>query len=204
MAALQLVDVKIPNDNHFTELTLGLEQVVVKKIDPVAGAALLCAVAGLRERRWRRSGVRVGKVLVSGEDKTRKRPHERGIGYVPAGEELADEMAGALGLTASLTLRPHELLSDEERLRVALVRAAIREPAARVVHLVRPRRAAGAAGVTGAPTSIGPGVLLDLLTRAHPSAGSMPATLVLTDDETFREQFEKDLAKESTPCAAGA
>jgi ABC-type arginine transport system ATPase subunit len=215
MGALELENVTYPGTNdRKLEVTAG--SVVVETLSREIGAALLRAVAGLDggPGRWPRRHARtqVGLVRVNGNDVTKKRPHERGIGYVPAGgglfphltvrenildgagedlaedaaERQADELADRLELTSSLTLLPPELLSDEERLRVALARAAMREPAARVVHLAPADRA-------------GPGTvqvdhqrLKTMLTeQAHLRGGSAPGTLLLTEDSEVCKLFAK-------------
>lgn len=225
MAVLKLERVSVPGDPGFTGLEVSAGELVARRLAPDQGAALLRAVAGLRDRGG--DGVRVGRVLVDGTSVNRKGPHKRGIGYVPAGggllpqltvwdnildgadeeeiprdtaENRAERLAESLDLTASLTLLPHELLGHEERLRVALARAAMRDPGVRVLHLAPSPELPDA---PGALTVIDAGDLRRLLEEALPREGRVPATLVLTDRHDVCQELGPARPRATEPVAAG-
>ncbi|MEV1146889.1 ATP-binding cassette domain-containing protein, partial [Micromonospora sp. NPDC049799] len=137
-----------------------------------------------------------GKVLVSDRDVTALPPNRRRIGYVPAGgallphltvrrniaygwrrrervRDVVDDWTATvvdrLELAPTLDLRPH-LLSEAQRFRVALARAAACLPEVLVVDL---------------PSAVvGGGRLADLVDRLTPADTPGAAVLVCTADPT--------------------
>ncbi|MCW6005661.1 ATP-binding cassette domain-containing protein [Micromonospora sp. CPCC 205371] len=156
--------------------------------DPEVATAVARTVAGL-------AAPVSGRVVVGDRDVTSQPPAERQIGYVPAGGGLlphltvranveyglrhretvrelsrnwAATLTSRLELVPTLNLRPHQL-SDGQRLRAAVARAAVCLPEVLVVDLP-----------PGVETAVG---LRDLFARAClPTAPAM-AVLVCTADE---------------------
>jgi ABC-type thiamine transport system ATPase subunit len=153
------LDVTVPVGARGTRRTVrlaaevGYGELAVARAEPADAAALARAVA---------VDTPPGSVVVvGGVNAVRLPPEERKIGYVPAGggllpqltirrnityglggrvvaERLAarhvDQASEQLGLALVLDLRPHEVTEDE-RLRAALARAAVRLPEVLVVDL---------------------------------------------------------------------
>ncbi|MFI6262783.1 ATP-binding cassette domain-containing protein [Micromonospora sp. NPDC051006] len=160
---------------------------------PRVGTAVARVLAGL-------AAPLAGRILVGERDVTALPPPRRQIGYVPAGgallpqltvrrnieygqrkrervREVADDWAATvierLELAPTLALLPH-LLSDAQRFRVALARAAACLPEVLVVDLP--------AGMAGG------GRLSDLVPRLSPPDAPGVAVLVCTADPATLEE----------------
>ncbi|MFI9528462.1 ATP-binding cassette domain-containing protein [Micromonospora rosaria] len=154
---------------------------------PRTGTAVARVVVGLTPPR-------AGRILVAGRDVTGLPPPRRQVGYVPAGGALlphltvrrnieygqrkrervhevandwVDSLVTHLELAPALDLLPH-LLSEAQRFRVALARAAACLPEVLVVDLP--------VGATGA------GRLTDVLPRVCPPGAAGSAVLVCSAD----------------------
>jgi ABC-type sulfate/molybdate transport systems ATPase subunit len=192
-SALRIDDLVVaaPGDGPRLRLSARLTpgEIVAVATTPPAGTALARTVAGLAEPVS-------GRVFVGDRDVTGQPPAARQIGYVPAGSGLlphltvrdnieyglrrretvrglsrdwTGKVTRHLELAPVLDLRPHQL-SDAQRLRVAVARAAVCLPEALVVDL--PPGAESAAG------------LRDLLGRASlPSAPAMAVLVCTADDD---------------------
>ncbi|MEU8301862.1 ATP-binding cassette domain-containing protein [Micromonospora sp. NPDC048909] len=161
---------------------------------PRVGTAVARVLAGL-------AAPLAGRILVGERDVTALPPPRRQIGYVPAGgallpqltvrrnieygqrkrervREVADDWAATvidrLELAPTLALLPH-LLSDAQRFRVALARAAACLPEVLVVDLP--------AGMAGG------GRLSDLVPRLSPPDAPGVAVLVCTADPATLEEI---------------
>jgi ABC-type sugar transport system ATPase subunit len=167
---------------------------------PGAGTGLARVVAGL-------AAPVSGRIQMGERDVTELPPVRRQIGYVPAGGALlphltvrqnieyglrrrqtvyevtrdwVSTLVERLELTAALELRPH-VLSDSQRLRTAIARAAACLPEALVMDLPRPLGGAerlrdlvplaspeGAAGVAVLVCSADPAILEEIPQRVRP------------------------------------
>ncbi|GAA4682912.1 hypothetical protein GCM10023263_18120 [Phytohabitans rumicis] len=176
--------VPVPDDGSQLRLSVRVRpgEITAVQATPAAGTALARTVAGL-------AAPLSGRVYVADRDVTDQPPAARQIGYIPAGggllphltvrdnieyglrrrevvRELSRDWAATvthrLELVPTLELRPHQL-SDAQRLRVALARAAVCLPEALVVDTPDPE-------IT----------LPDLVARATLPATPQMAVLVIT------------------------
>lgn len=172
------------------------EVVGVAVQSPADSRALARTVAGLVPPL-------AGRVLANGDDVTGKPPMRRRIGYIPAGGGLLPHLSvvdnitykldprqsirglvddGVVELTTQLELvgvqsrLPHTL-TPEQRLRAAIARAVLRDPAALVVDM--PASEAVALRHHG------------VFTQVHLPAGDALAVLVCTDDGTLLDRVDR-------------
>jgi ABC-type glutathione transport system ATPase component len=187
---------------------VGYGELAVAEAEPDDGAAITRAVA---------VDTPPGSVVeVGGVDVTRLPPEERKIGYVPAGGGLLpqlsirrnitygldrrviaerfvarrlDQASEQLGLALVLDLRPHEV-TEEERLRAALARAAVQLPEVLVVDLPE------ALVDDGTGARVKPVPLPDLVRAASLSRRFDVAALVCSSDPRAVGQVPTPLAVE--------
>jgi ABC-type molybdate transport system ATPase subunit len=190
--------------------TLGHGELAVVRAEPADGAALARAMAVETPPG--------GQVVVGGTDVAALPPDERKIGYVPAGGALfphltlrrniayglrgrpiaerfagrrLDQASDRLALTPLLDLHPHEVTEDE-RLRAALARAAVQLPEVLVVDLPE------ALVDDGSGVRIKPVRLADLARAASLSESFDVATLVYSSDPLALAQVQVPLEVEVT------
>ena len=193
--ALRLDDLTVAAPDGPVRVSVRVEpgQLGAIVLPPLGARAVARVVAGL-------AGPRSGRVLVGPRDVTALPPPRRQIGYVPAGggllphltvrrnmeyglrhrervhvvaEDWVRELTDRLELRATLDLRPHHL-SDAQRLRAALARAAACLPEAMVLDL--PAAAGGAEH------------LADLVPKVSPTGAPGVAILVCTADPAVLSQ----------------
>ena len=172
------------------------EVVGVAVSSPADGRALARTVAGLEPPL-------AGRVVANGDDVTAKPPTGRRIGYIPAGGGLLPHLSvvdnityrldprqsirglvddGVVEITTQLELvgvqsrLPHTL-TPEQRLRAAIARAVLHDPAALVVDM--PAVEAVALRHHG------------VFTQVHLPAGDRLAVLVCTDDGTLLGRLDR-------------
>lgn len=189
-------------------LEVGAGEYLAANADPELATALARVVAGL-------TAPSSGTILVDGEDVTGYPPARRRIGYVPAGGALlphltvreniqyglrrspvvrpvaarwVSSVVEQLELAAILDLRPHQL-TDAQRLRVAIARAAAPLPEAMVIDLPQPT--GGAARIR------------QLIPRVDPDADSPvtpgTAVLVCTASDSILDVLPRQVNVERRP-----
>lgn len=178
---------------------------LVASVDPAPGTALARVVAGL-------AAPRSGAIYMDGEDVTAVPPARRRIGYVPAGGALLPHLTiqqnlqyglrrspivrpvaarwvtsvvDQLELAPILDLLPHQL-TDAQRLRAAIARAAVPLPEAMVVDLPYPT--GGAARIGQLIPRIDPG--------ADPPLAPGTAVLVCTAADSLLELLPQQVTVE--------
>lgn len=198
---------------------VGYGELAVARAEPADGAAVTRAVAVDTPPG--------GVVVVGGLDVGRLPPDERKIGYVPAGGGLLpqlsirrnityglsrrviaerfvarrlDQASEQLGLALVLDLRPHEVTEDE-RLRAGLARAAVQLPEVLVVDLPE------ALVDDGTGARVKPVPLAELVRAASLSRRFDVAALVCSPDPLALAQVPSPLAVEPVsplPSSPGA
>jgi ABC-type sulfate/molybdate transport systems ATPase subunit len=199
---LRSLVVAAPSGHLCVSVDVAPAEVVAVVADAEAGRALARVVAGLVKPRS-------GRVEVGTRDVTALPPARRQIGYVPAGGALLPHLSvrrnieyglrrqefvvdvseawvsvviDRLELAAVLDLRPHQL-SDAQRLRVALARAAA--GLAEVLVLDLPRLAGAAER------------LRDLLPLVAPLDSAGVAVLVCTADPDLLAEMSRQVTPEA-------
>jgi ABC-type glutathione transport system ATPase component len=195
---------------------VGYGELAVARAEPADGAAVTRAVA---------VDTPPGSVVVvGGVDVAQLPPEQRKVGYVPAGGGLLpqltirrnityglrrrivaerfvarrlDQASEQLGLGLVLDLRPHEVTEDE-RLRAALARAAVQLPEVLVVDLPE------ALVDDGTGARVKPVPLAELVRAATLSRRFDVAALVCSADPRALRQVPTALAVESIPPAGTA
>lgn len=194
--ALRLEDLTVAAPDGPVRLSVQVRpgQLGLIVLPPPSARAVARVVAGL-------AAPRSGRVFVGTRDVTALSPARRQVGYVPAGggllphltvrrnieyglrhrervhevaEDWVRELTDRLELGATLDLRPH-LLSDAQRLRAALARAAACLPEAMVLDL--PAAAGGAEH------------LADLVPMVSPTGAPGVAVLVCSADPAVLAQI---------------
>jgi ABC-type sulfate/molybdate transport systems ATPase subunit len=195
--ALRLDDLSVAAPGGPVRVSVEVEpgQLGAVVLPPKPARAVARVVAGL-------VGPRSGRVFVGPRDVTALPPVRRQVGYVPVGggllphltvrrnieyglrrrervhdvaEDWVRELTDGLELRATLDLRPHQL-SDAQRLRAALARAAACLPEAMVLDL--PAAAGGAEHLS------------DLIPKMSPAGAPGVAVLVCSADLAVLGQVE--------------